>query len=138
MKIIIINMVLLLISNSGIRSCSANDSNGNKLFTIEDATYQSWSEASSGSGTDVIIKLKEVDQNVSFSTLTFRGKTAPVTATSDDGITILKVRFFNDGSIVEADEQGNSDEPDNLKYTFKNAEYRYPLKSIGRLKMNIR
>lgn len=138
MKFIIIPFLLSLATGMGNRGCSASSDSGSILFTFDDLTYQTWAVSEDERGTDVIIYLVDVDPEVSFLTMTFRGIEVPVSVERKDDKIILRARLITGETVLDNYEYKVTKEKDNLKYTYRSEEYRYPVKNIRRLPTKIK
>lgn len=133
MKAALIPIIIGLLANLGQHGCTVKSKEDHNLFTFREVSYQSWFINESEHGTDVLIMLTDVDPDITFVSVTFRGITLPLSATEDKRGTKLTARLVTDGSVVDNLGYTVTHQEDNLKYIYMNREYNYPLKNIRRL-----
>lgn len=129
-----INFITALILMIMAGSCTALFNSGHDLFRISDIYYQSWMLKDIEKGTDVIIELKGVDDDVEFTSLVFRGIEVDVNATKAGGKTTVKGVINTGPSLIENYEYEVTGADDVLKYKYRGKEFAYPLKKIRRQK----
>lgn len=132
-KIILITSYLtaFLLFFSG---CKILTSRNYVLFEVSDALYYSWFAEGNESGTNIQIKLRNVDPEVKFDSLIFRNVRVPV-FTSREGNGILLESIIPGGnSQLEIDKE-KVDESNQLIYTYRGKKRVYILEKIRREKM---
>ena len=128
LKTPIVFALLLFISVS----CATLFTDNHEPFSISDVYYRSWVIKDIEKGTDVFIKLKDVDTNVDFTSIVFRGIEADVQASVKNGVTMVKATINTGPSIIENYEYKVEDAGDMLKFTYKGSKFSYPLINIRR------
>ncbi len=102
------------------------------LFLVHDIYYQSWMVKDLEKGTDVFIEFREVDEEVEFTSLVFRGIEVKVNSTFDGRKTIVKGTINTGPSLIENYEYEVTGADDIIKYKYHGKEFSYPLKNIRR------
>ena len=113
-------------------SCATLFTDNHEPFSISDVYYRSWVIKDIEKGTDVFIKLKDVDTNVDFTSIVFRGIETDIQATVKNGVTLLKATINTGPSLIENYEYKVEDAGDMLKFTYKGSKFSYPLINIRR------
>ncbi len=128
-KILSVIIILTLISG-----CSAMLKSEHELFRIQDVYYQSWMVRNLEKGTDVFVELKNLDADVEFISLVFRGVEVDVTASSEGNKTVIKGTINTGPSLIENYEYKRGGPGDVIRFVYEGREYDYPLKNIRREK----
>lgn len=103
-------------------------------FTVSDASYYSWFAKGNESGTNIQIRLRDVDPAVKFDSIIFRNVRVAVYA-SDEGDevileSIIPASSSPNESITEEEDQSNS-----LMYNYRGKKRIYILGKFRREKM---
>jgi len=138
MKLTIIPLAISLLAGLPGKGCSAKSESGLMLFTFTDVTYQTWAVSETNKGTDLIIYLSDVDPDVKFTSITFRGVEVPVSVDRSGDKAILRAQLITGESVIDNYEYRVSGEEDNLKYSYGSKEYTYPVKKFRRLPARIK
>jgi hypothetical protein len=102
------------------------------LFNIQDAYYQSWVAHNNEKGTDIMIQLINVQNEIRFDSLVFRGIQIPVYSWEKDGIVTLKGILSTDADKLHIPKKIVK-KPDQLIYHFQGKKYFLLLENIHRL-----
>lgn len=113
-------------------SCATLVTKSHEPFSISDIYYRSWVVKDIEKGTDVFIKLKDVNSNVDFTSIVFRGIETDIRATVKNGVTVLKATINTGPSLIENYEYKVEDAGDMLRFTYKGSKFSYPLINIRR------
>jgi hypothetical protein len=116
-------------------SCSILNNPQKKLFTVKDAYYQSWMISGQEKGTTVTIIVTEIDKDVNFDSIVFRGVQMPVNTEVKESTTVLKSILNRDQSRLLEDKNTTTNKPDQLLYRYKEEKKSYILDSIRRENM---
>lgn len=127
-----ITYILAIIILPALGSCVTLFNNEHNLFHVNDIYYQSWMLDDTKKGTDLYMELVEVDADVEFTYLVFRGVEVDVSASLKGGKTIVKATYNFGPSYIENYEYRVTGESDMLKYTYRGKEFSYPLKNVKR------
>lgn len=125
----IVNVLFMLFI---LNSCITLSTSEHELFKIRDVYYQSWAIKDLEKGTDVIIELRDLDENVEFTSLVFRDIEVDVNVTTEGRISIVKGTINTGPSLIENYKFEVTDSGDMVKYSYRGREYSYPLKNIRR------
>lgn len=120
--------IILLVAGS----CVTLMKSDHNLFHVEDIFYQSWMVRDLEKGTDVIIKFRNVDEEVEFTSLVFRGIEVDLNISPEGRRTIAKGTINTGPSLIENYEYEVTGETDMIKYKYRGKEFSYPLKNIRR------
>jgi hypothetical protein len=107
---------------------------GEKLFTLQDAYYQSWVINENEKGTNITVEVTHVKDGVVFDSIIFRGLKLPVFIEEKDGITYLKSILNVEQSKISLKSEV-TDEPDKILYHYQTTKRSYDLRDFRRLKM---
>ncbi|MDT8402484.1 MAG: hypothetical protein RQ743_12380 [Bacteroidales bacterium] len=130
MKNINLISAFLILLSAG--SCVALIKSEHNLFHVHDIYYQSWMVRDLEKGTDVFIEFRDLDEDVEFSSLVFRGIEVDLSIVSEGRSTIVKGTINTGPSLIENYEYEVTGETDMIKYTYGGREFSYPLKNIRR------
>ncbi|MFO7852304.1 MAG: hypothetical protein ACQERS_08860 [Bacteroidota bacterium] len=122
--------VLFLISI--LNSCVTLFNSEHELFQIKDIYYQSWVVKDLEKGTDVIIEMKNLNDEVEFTSLIFRGIEVDVNIKTEGSKTIVKGTINTGPSLIENYEYKSTGSDNMIKYNYKDEEFSYPLTNIKR------
>jgi hypothetical protein len=100
-------------------------------FRIKDAFYQTW-VASKQTGTDIIIQIDHIQENIRFDSIIFRGIQLPVFTHEKDGIVTLKSILSFDMKTFHI-EKKIVDKPDQLLYEHDGTKHSCDLKNMRRV-----
>jgi len=125
---IFITILILGIFNS----CVTLFTSEHELFQIKDVYYQSWVIRDMEKGTDVIIEFRNLDENVEFASLVFRGIEVDVNVSPEGRKTIVKGTINTGPSLIENYEYEATGSDNMIKYKYLGKEFSYPLKNIRR------
>jgi hypothetical protein len=125
---------ILLIVSFFVTNCSVVKNKNAKVFNVEDAYYQSWMYSTEEKGTDIMVYLSNVQDEVEFDSLIFRGVSLPVFVSENNMDVVLK-SILNTGISKISVVKKPAGKPDQLIYYFKGSKYSYPLKNIRRKEM---
>ena len=117
-----------------LNSCATLFTSEHELFQIKDVYYQSWAIKDLEKGTDVIIELSNLDENIEFISLIFRDIEVDVNITTEGRKTIVKGTINTGPSLIENYEYDVTDSDDIIKFKYRGREFSYPLKNIRREK----
>ncbi|MDZ7739957.1 MAG: hypothetical protein U5K32_13010 [Bacteroidales bacterium] len=121
-----IKILSVIIMFTVISGCSALLKTEHELFRIQDVYYQSWMVRDIEKGTDVIIELKNLDADVEFTSLVFRGLEVDVTSSSEGSKTVIKGTINTGPSIIENYDYKPGGPFDIIRYVYRGNEYDYP------------
>lgn len=107
-------------------ACSVVSKNGNSLFKIKDAYYQSWMVNENEKGTTIIVELSNVKSGVEFDSLVFRGNRLSV-ATNIDGDKLILTSILNVGIERLIVDKKPVNLPDQLIYRSNDKKYSNPI-----------
>ena len=124
---------LLVIFHIFYAKCNIIKDKSDFFFKVQDAYYQSWVTRKNEKGTNIIMQLVQVHQEVRFDSIVFRGIQMPVFTSEKGGVVTLKSILVLDISKIPIVKKF-VDKPDQLVYHYKGNLYVYPLKNIRRLK----
>lgn len=127
-SILLVMISILMFNCSGLKSYKADH------FTFEKAFYQSWVTKTNEKGTDIVIELSNINKNVVFQSIAFRGFKIPVIQETNSDKTILKGVIITGESKLDLEHE-ITDEPDQLIYQYQNTTFVLPLESIERKDM---
>lgn len=132
-KIILITSYLtaFLLFFSG---CKILTSRNYVLFEVSDALYYSWFAEGNESGTNIQIKLRNVDPAVKFDSLIFRNVRVPVFTSREGNEILLESIIPGSNSQLEIDKE-EVDESNQLIYIYRGKKRVYILETIRREKM---
>lgn len=130
MNLMRIFTVLFLISI--LNSCVTLFNSEHELFQIKDIYYQSWVVKDLEKGTDVIIEMKNLNDEVEFTSLIFRGIEVDVNVKTEGSKTIVKGTIKTGPSLIENYEYKSTGSDNMIKYKYKGEEFSYPLTNIER------
>ncbi len=130
MNLMRIFTVLFLISI--LNSCVTLFNSEHELFQIKDIYYQSWVVKDLEKGTDVIIEMKNLNDEVEFTSLIFRGIEVDVNIKTEGSKTIVKGTINTGPSLIENYEYKSTGSDNMIKYNYKDEEFSYPLTNIKR------
>ncbi len=116
-----------------IYGCNIRNGNNTSYFQVKDAFYQSWVLTENEKGTNIILKLENVDKNIVFDSLIFRGVMLSVSISFDNDNVILKSVLPVGISRIETKNK-LVQQPDQLLYKYFGTRGFYPLKDIRREK----
>jgi len=117
-----------------LNSCATIHTSGHELFRIKDIYYQSWAIKDLEKGTDVIIELSNLDDNIEFISIIFRDIEVDVNVTTEGRKTIVKGTINTGPSFIEDYEYEVTESEDIIKFKYRESEFSYPLKNIRREK----
>ncbi len=117
-----------------LNSCATLFTSEHELFQIKDVYYQSWAIKDLEKGTDIIIELSNVDENIEFITLIFRDIEVDVNVTTEGRKTIVKGTINTGPSLIENYEYDEAISDDMIKFKYMGSEFSYPIKNIRREK----
>jgi hypothetical protein len=103
-------------------------------FEFSDASYYSWFARDSESGTNIQIRLRNVDPDVKFDSIVFRNVKVPVNS-SEEGDMILLESVIPGGSGRFETEKERVGESDRLIYNYRGRRQVYIISNIRREKM---
>jgi hypothetical protein len=113
-------------------NCCVLKSQRVSMFKLKDAFYQPYVYRNQTKGTDVIIQLVNVQKEITFDSVIFRGIRLPVfILDKDDMITIKSILSFDNAKI--AIEKKVVHKPDQLLYHYKGVKHIFELKNIRAL-----
>lgn len=115
--------------------CSVLNNKQNKLFTIKDAYYQSWMVSEQEKGTTLTIVLTNIEKDISFDSIIFRGIQMPVNMEVKESTTILRSTISQNQARFIENTNTAANKPDQLIYTYKNERKSFKLESIRREEM---
>ena len=118
--------------------CSILHNQQNKLFTLKDAWYQSWMISEQEKGTIVTILLSDVEKDIVFDSVVFRGVQMPLNSEIKDGNTILTCNLNREQSRLMDDKETPVDKPNQIMYRYKGEKKTYIIESIRREEMKYR
>ena len=119
-----------------LNSCATMFTSEHELFHVNDVYYQSWAIKDLEKGTDVIIELSNLDEDVEFTSIIFRDIEVDVSVTTEGKKTIVRGTINTGPSLIENYEYDVTDAGDMIKFKYRGAESSYPLKNIRREKTN--
>lgn len=122
--------VLIVIAT--FSTCVTLFNSEHELFKIKDIYYQSWVVRDLEKGTDVIIEMQNLDEQVEFTSLTFRGIEVDVNVKQEGSRTIVKGTINTGPSLIEDYEYKSTGSDNMIKYKYRGKEFSYPLKNIER------
>jgi hypothetical protein len=134
MKYKTVNISFFLILAPILTNCSSMKYSGEKLFTLQDAYYQSWVINENEKGTNITVEVTHVKDGVVFDSIIFRGLKLPVFIEEKDGITYLKSILNVEQSKISLKSEV-TDEPDKILYHYQTTKRSYDLRDFRRLKM---
>jgi len=127
-----LKVFLLLILVFTITGCVSVSKNMHEIFHVNDIYYQSWMVQDTEKGTDIIIDLIVLDDNVEFKTLVFRGIEVDVSEYQEGRRTILKGVINTGPSLIESYEYETNKTDDMVNYSYNGRDFSYPLVNIQR------
>jgi hypothetical protein len=125
---------LVLIIFSVISSCSVLRNNNSSPFILKEVTYQSWVVNENEKGTDIVLKVVDVPEGISFDSLVFKGVRVPVTLQKESDFYSIKGVIRSDLSHLKP-EKTVVNKPDQLIYTYQGRKYYFKIQSITRKEM---
>jgi len=105
-----------------------------KLFIVKDAYYQSWMVSNQEKGTSICILVADVEKEVIFDSIIFRGIQMPVNFEIKDGTGTIESNINFELSKLESKSK-SSEKPNQLIYSYQGKQYSYRLESIRRENM---
>jgi len=123
----------LLLTAGLIEACGPVLNESQMLFEITDVYYQSWMAGEDENGTDIFIKMKNIDKDIKLISVIFRGIKVPLAKVPGKEELFLKGTIALDASIIENRVSEITGQPDQLLYRYNDIEYSYPLKNIRRM-----
>ncbi|HDZ41334.1 MAG TPA: hypothetical protein ENH59_06620 [Bacteroidetes bacterium] len=126
------NFIAAFLIMLGTVSCVTFFNSEHDLFRVHDIYYRSWMLKDMEKGTDVFIEFRELDEDVEFTSLVFRGIEVDVNLISEGRSTIVKGTINTGPSLIENYEYKVTGETDMIKYNYRGKEFSYPLKNIRR------
>lgn len=127
-----IQLFTVLIAMFIFSACVTLFNSEHELFKIKDIYYQSWVVKDLEKGTDVIIEMKNLDDEVEFTSLIFRGIEVDVSMKIEGSKTIVKGTINTGPSLIENYEYKSTGSDNMIKYKYKGEEFSYPLTNIER------
>lgn len=121
--------ILYLFGPSG---CIEKSAKGRPIFKIDDISYQSKILLPEEHRTELVIYLSEVDREVNFISLTFRGIEVPLSRIDTMGITLLKGNISFGETIIDNPEYHVTRAENSLRYSYLGVEHIFPVKDIRR------
>lgn len=115
-----------------LNSCATLYNTQHELFQIVDLYYQSWVVRDLEKGTNVIIKFRNLDKDIEFESLVFRGIEVDISVLNEGRKTIVKGTINTGPSLIENYEYEVTGSGDMIKYKYMGREFSYPLKNIKR------
>ncbi len=122
----------LIILVTAMNGCAVLLHNDHELFSITDLYYQSWMTEGQEKGTGIYAELRDVDRDIEFTKLVFRGIEVDISMTEKGSKVFLKATVNTGPSLIENYDYEVTGQPDMLRYRYRGKEYEYPLKSIRR------
>lgn len=116
-----------------IYGCNIRNGSNINYFQVKDAFYQSWVLNENEKGTNIILKMENVDKNIVFDSLIFRGVMLTVSISFENDQVILKSVLPVGISRIETKNK-LVQKPDQLLYKYFGIRGFYPLKDIRREK----
>src|ERR1035437_2558672 len=86
-KYIVFSVIMLLCVY--LNNCKTIKNKSETLFNVQDAYYQSWVARKEENGTDIIILLINVQKEIKFDSIIFRGIQLPVFTNDSNGVVTL-------------------------------------------------
>lgn len=127
--------IILIISTIIISSsCSILKHSEHTVFDIKNAYYQSWMIKDQKKGTDVIIELINVDPEIEFLEIVFRGIKVNISKSTNANTTVIKGVINTGPSVIENYEYEVSGSHNSIKYKYKDEYFTIPVKNFQRLK----
>jgi len=123
---------LIMVICGFLNNCKTIKNKSETLFIIQDAYYQSWVARKQENGTDIIVRLVNVQKEVKFDSLIFRGIQLPVWTTENNGIATLK-SILTSGIEKIHTKKKLVHKPDQLLYYYQGTREIYLLSNIRRL-----
>jgi len=120
----LITMASILHSN-----CCSFKNKSPTLFNVKETYYQSWISKNQVKGTDIVIQLINVQKEVIFDSLVFRGIQLPVFIQKQDDVVTIKTVLSFDDTKFSIDKKVTH-KPDQLLYMFQGKRYSFSLKNI--------
>jgi hypothetical protein len=122
-------LIVFLLFFSG---CKILKSRNYLPFEVSDASYYSWFAKGNESGTNIQIKLRNVDPEVKFDSLIFRNVRVPVFTSMEGSEILLETIIPGDNSQLGIEKADISNQ---LIYTYRGRKRVYILNNIRREKM---
>lgn len=120
-------LILLFI----VFGCSILKNHKKKLFNVKDAYYQSWMVSEQEKGTNIYILITDIENEIVFDSIIFRGVQMPVRIETKEGTTILKSTLHAETTRIENNNTPTS-KPNQIIYRHKEVKHSYMLETIRR------
>jgi hypothetical protein len=123
---------LIMIFCGLLNNCKTIKNKSETLFNVKDAYYQSWVARKQENGTDIMIILVNVQKEIKFDSIIFRGIQLPVWTSENNGVITLK-SMLTSGLEKIPTKKKLVHKPDQLLYYHQGARQIFLLNNIRRL-----
>ena len=120
-----------------LNNCKTIKNKSETLFNVQDAYYQSWVARKQENGTDIMIILVNVQKEIKFDSLIFRGFQLPVFTSENNGVVTLK-SMLTSGLEKIPTKKKIVNKPDQLLYYYQGTRRIFLINNIRRLNMKYR
>jgi hypothetical protein len=117
-----------------LNNCKTIKNKSETLFNVQDAYYQSWVARKEENGTDIIILLINVQKEIKFDSIIFRGIQLPVFTNDSNGVVTLN-SMLTSGLEKIPMKKKYVNKPDQLLYYYQGTKRIFLLNNIRRLNM---
>ena len=131
-KYIVFSVIMLLCVY--LNNCKTIKNKSETLFNVQDAYYQSWVARKEENGTDIIILLINVQKEIKFDSIIFRGIQLPVFTNDSNGVVTLN-SMLTSGLEKIPMKKKYVNKPDQLLYYYQGTKRIFLLNNIRRLNM---